>query len=80
MLANAEPLVLKKILNGLVRWLTCELLAALAEDPSSVLSTHVKSLRTGAEEMAQRLRALTAALAEVPSSIPSSHMVAHNYL
>jgi hypothetical protein len=33
----------------------------------------------GAEEMAQRLRALPA-LPEVMSSIPSNHMVAHNHL
>jgi hypothetical protein len=34
---------------------------------------------TGAEEMAQQLRAL-GALPEVLSSIPSNHMVAHNHL
>jgi hypothetical protein len=32
----------------------------------------------GAEEVAQRLEALTA-LPEVPSSNPSNHMVAHNH-
>jgi hypothetical protein len=35
--------------------------------------------RRGAEEMAQRFRAL-AALPEVLSSIPSNQMVAHNHL
>jgi hypothetical protein len=39
----------------------------------------LKNIKSGAEEMAQRLRALTA-LPEVLSSIPSNHMVAHNHL
>jgi hypothetical protein len=40
-----------------------------------------KILRTksGAEEMAQQVRALTA-LTKVMSSNPSNHMVAHNHL
>jgi hypothetical protein len=43
-----------------------------------VLWVGIKTVR-GAEEMAQRLRALTA-LPEVLSSIPSNHMVAHKHL
>jgi hypothetical protein len=39
----------------------------------------IKNYIFGAEEIAQRLRALTA-LPEVMNSIPSNHMVAHNHL
>jgi hypothetical protein len=38
-----------------------------------------KNAQSGAEEMAQWLRALTA-FSKVLSSIPSNHMVAHNHL
>ena len=38
----------------------------------------IKNVCTGAEEMAQRLRAL-AALPEDPGSIPSAHMAADNF-
>jgi hypothetical protein len=38
-----------------------------------------KNKKSGAGEMAQRLRALSA-LPKVLSSIPSNHIVAHNHL
>jgi hypothetical protein len=50
--------------------LTCRALASQAG---------TKHHKTGAGEMAQRLKAL-AALPEDPGSIPSTHMVAHNCL
>jgi hypothetical protein len=49
-----------------------------SQKKSSRISGHHKG-QIGAEEMAQRLRALTA-FPEVLSSIPSNHMVAHNHL
>jgi hypothetical protein len=42
-------------------------------------SNSLRNPELGAEEMAQRLRALTALL-KVLSSSPSNHMVAHNHL
>ena len=42
-------------------------------------ATDKNELRKGAEEMAQRLRALLA-IPKVLSSIPSNHMVVHNHL
>jgi hypothetical protein len=39
----------------------------------------LSNIEEGAEEMAQRLRALTA-LPEVLSSIPSNHVLVHNHL
>jgi hypothetical protein len=39
----------------------------------------LEMIHWGADEMAQRLRALIVLL-EVLSSIPSNHMVAHNHL
>jgi hypothetical protein len=39
----------------------------------------IKCIKPGAEEMAQRLKALTALLKNL-SSNPSNHMVAHNHV
>ena len=54
-------------------------LAVLKFDKSVLNGIFFENMLTGAEETAQRVRAL-ADLPEVLSSIPSNHMVAHNHL